>query len=65
MKMTCDNDCTRAGWTEYILKSDYYDLHVSVAPETDLDGTFAAFCHDWQSMIRIHGCLFSAEQVEE
>jgi hypothetical protein len=54
-KMTCDNDCVRAGWTEAMISNDEYDLHVSHAPDSDMDGAFLAFCHDEQEMISIAG----------
>lgn len=56
-KMTCDNDCTRAGWQEAEIEIGYYSLHVSHNPDADLDDTFAAFCHDTQEMMRINGWL--------
>lgn len=65
MQMTCDNDCTRAGWQEYILVSDSHELHVSTAPDADLDGEFLAFCHDTQEMIKVNGWLFSIEDIED
>ena len=65
MKMTCDADCTRAGWVEYIAQSDGYDLHLSVNKDADLDGTSTAFCHDEQEMILINGWLFSWEAISQ
>lgn len=61
MNPTTDNECTMLGWIELELYSDGVDLHVSVAPGTDLDGTFLAFCHDEQEMIKVNGWLFTAE----
>lgn len=57
---TCDNECTLLGWYEFELIGDGGDLHVSVPPETDLDGQFVAFCHDEQEMIKVNGWLFTA-----
>lgn len=62
MIMTCDNDCTRAGWTEALIVIGQYDLHISYAPETGLDNRFKAFCHDEQEMIIINGWMI--ENVE-
>ena len=61
--MTCDADCTRAGWVEYIASYVGGDLHISVAPDTDLDGDIHAFCHDEQEMIIVHGWLFTFEET--
>ena len=58
MKMTCDNDCTRAGWIEAIAESSEHVLHVSFDPRDDTEGTFAAFCHDDQEMLWVHGWNF-------
>lgn len=52
---TCDNDCTVLGWTECLID----DLHISHAPDADLDGSFIAFCHDEQEMIRVSGWLIA------
>lgn len=52
---TSDACCTRMGWIEYTATAGCSDLHFSVHPETDLDGTFMAFCHDGQEMIRVNG----------
>ena len=57
MRMTCDADCTRAGWIEAEIELGMYNLHISHAPGADIDGAFAAFCHDDQEMIRINGWL--------
>jgi hypothetical protein len=50
-------------WTEYLAESDCYDLHISVSPETNMDGIFTAFCHDEQEMIRVTGWLFSFQPI--
>ena len=63
MNITCDNEATMNGWIEYIAESDCYDLHISVAPNTDMDGYFMAFCHDDQEMVRLTGWLFSFHPV--
>lgn len=59
--MTCDADCTRAGWTEALIEIGFHSLHVSFPPETDLDDRFKAFCHDEQEMLVING--WQIEQV--
>lgn len=43
------------GWTEYFINVGGADLHVSVAPKTDLDGFFQAFCLAEREMIWISG----------
>lgn len=58
-----DNCCTNMGWTEYYATAGCYELHFSVAPDTDLDGAFAAFCHDEQEMVIIKG--WHLEYIEE
>lgn len=64
--MTCDNDCTRAGWIEAIISNGTTDLHISHAPDADLGDTFAAFCHDEQEMIRVNGWQISSyERITE
>lgn len=62
MHMTCDADCTRAGWQEAIVSGQGHDLHVSYPKDTDLDGYIRAFCHDAQEMITITGWL--VESIE-
>ena len=55
--MTCDNDCTEANWTEALISIGTYDdeLHVSHDRDADTEGTFLAFCHDSQEMLKING----------
>ena len=53
--MTCDADCTRAGWIEYYAATDDNELHVSVHPDGDLDGWIRVFDHDYQEMITLEG----------
>jgi hypothetical protein len=60
---TTDNECTMLGWTELMLDSDCVELHISVPQGTDLDGTFLAFCHDEQEMIKVNGWLFTSEEI--
>lgn len=43
------------GWVRYDLSCRDGDLDVSVEPDADLDGTFAAYCHDDGSMLIVHG----------
>lgn len=52
-----DNCCTNLGWIEFEMEINGYCLHLSVAPSTDLDGTFLAFCHDEQEIITVDGWL--------
>lgn len=63
-KPTCDNDCTRMGWVEYEVSDGMVDLHVSVAPDADLDGTVRAFWHDMQEMVTLRGWLAIWERIE-
>lgn len=53
--MTCDNDCTLAGWTEALVTDGATEIHISFHPDADLEGEFWAFCHDEQEMIRVSG----------
>ena len=62
-KPQTDNCCTLLGWTEYTATIGFYDLHFSVAPETDLNDTFTAFCHDEQELLKING--WNLENIEE
>ena len=62
---TSDNCCTRLGWKEYIAEYDGGDLHVSIAPDADLDDTLLAYCHDEGEMIKLNGWLFIFEEVEQ
>ena len=63
--MTCAADCKHAGWVEYIGECDlpWLDIHISVAPDADLDDVITAFCHDEQEMIRINGWNFTFEKI--
>lgn len=58
-----DACCTRMGWIEYLADADGFDLHISAHPDADLDGTFLAFDHDEQEMIKINGWLFTFDEV--
>lgn len=60
---TCDNDCTRMGWTEALVSFPSFDMHVSHPVDTDLDSSFKAFCHDTQEMVTISGWLISEYNV--
>ena len=63
MIITCDNEAKMLGWAEYLAESDCCDLHISVSPETNMDGIFTAFCHDEQEMIKVTGWLFSFQPI--
>ena len=52
-----DNCCTNMKWKEYEIHMMTGSLHISVSPETKLDGDFMAFSHDEQEMIRVSGWL--------
>ncbi len=65
LRMTCDNDCTTAGWKEYFAAGGEWDLHISVSPESDLDGVVIAFCHDEQEMIKLHGWNFIFSDITD
>lgn len=60
---TCDNECTRLGWTEALIEMGAHSLHVSHAPDAETDGAFAAFCHDGQEMIQINGWMIESYEV--
>jgi hypothetical protein len=52
------------GWTEYFAETFGADeLHLSIAPDADLDDIVVAFCHDEQQMIRIQGWNFTFSKV--
>ena len=53
--ITCDNDCIDAGWIEVLISIGDYELHVSHDIDADTEGTFLAFCHDGQEMLKING----------
>ena len=62
--MTCDNDCTVNGWTEYMATSAWVELHVSVAPGSDVwSEGLEAFCHDTQKMIFVNGWMLTWEEA--
>jgi hypothetical protein len=53
------------GWLEFEIEIGGYCLHLSVAPDTDLDDTFTAFCHDVQEIITVNGWLIDyAEEIK-
>ena len=58
-----DNECTMMGWTEYFIELGGYELHISVAPDTDLDSAFIAFDHDEQEILRVKGWLIGSIEV--
>lgn len=61
-----DNGAAIAGFTnQYMAECDGHDLHISVKPETDMDGRFKAFCHDTQEYINLQGWLFSFEPIAD
>jgi len=55
--MTSDACCTRAGWIEYLACVGALELHVSVAPGTELGGEVRAFDHDAQEMVVLDGWM--------
>jgi len=59
---TTDNCCTRMGWVEYVASYAGGELHISVAPDADLDGIVWAYCHDEGEMVRLSGWLFTFEE---
>lgn len=63
MSMTCDADCTRAGWKEAIVYGEGVELHVSYPPGVDLEGRFRAFCHDEQEMIMLNGWMIESIEL--
>ena len=59
-----DNCCTNMGWIEFEIEIGGSNLHISCPPDTDLDDTFTAFCHDVQEIITVNGWLIDyAEQI--
>lgn len=60
-----DNGAVLAGFTEeYFADSDFHNLHLSIRPDSDLDGIVTAFDHDEQEMIAVNAWLFSWEKIE-
>lgn len=56
MRIESDNAATMAGYTvEYYVTWRDQTYHVSVRPESDLDGYVRAFDHDAQEMTGIAG----------
>lgn len=43
------------GWVRYDLSAPGADFEVSVAPDTDLGGRFAAYSHDDGTMLIVNG----------
>ena len=59
------NTCP-ANWTRYYGEtSTGHQLDISVAPGADLDGTFTAWCHDEDEMIRVNGWLWDLEPAAD
>lgn len=61
------NAAVLAGYTEEVWAYAHgadLDLHLLIKPDTDLDGTFKAFCTDEQELIMVSGWLFTFEQVQ-
>jgi len=56
---TIKEELKEAGWIETLITSDEYTLHVSHAPDVDLEDCFQAFCHDAQEMVYINGWMIS------
>ena len=54
---TSDNCCTRMGWIKLIVSCSWFEVQVSIEPDTDTAGSFKAFCHDNQEMITINGWM--------
>ena len=50
-----DACCTRLGWIECLVDNGVQELHISHAPDADLDDSFIAWCHDEQGLIRVSG----------
>lgn len=55
-----------ANWTRYYGETPTgLQLDISVAPDTDLDGQFNAWCHDEDEMIRVNGWLWDLEPADD
>lgn len=55
MRPTCSNECAMFGWIECEISNGIMDMHISHAPDTDLDDRFLAFDHDMQECVRVNG----------
>lgn len=63
--MSSDAECTREGWQEYYAHTpNGFELHVSVGPDAELDGSVIAFDHDEQEMIEIRGWAVNWESIQ-
>ena len=52
----------RNTFTESVyMSSALLDLDLMVAPDADLDGTFAAWCLDMNEEIKVNGWMFTIE----
>lgn len=52
------------GYTvEYYAEGGCESLHVMVKPDTNLDGSFKAYCLDTDEIIRINGWMFIFDPV--
>ena len=61
--MTCDADCTRAGWVEALAYAGETELHISFPADADTDSRFLAFNHDEQEMVWINGWMVEFDVV--
>lgn len=61
-----DNGARLKGYTlELMAYGGDYELHLSVRPDTDLDGEFRAFDHAEQEMIRVYGWMFDIQPIDQ
>lgn len=65
MMMTTTQQCHDAKWLEAVVQHDFGEIYISHAPDEDLDGTFWAFDHDEQEMIRINGWTVVIEDIRD
>lgn len=52
------------GWIEALASIGAYEVHISYAPDADLDSRFPAFSHDDQKMIYLNGWMLDIERLE-
>lgn len=59
IRKAIDKGYTREVWAE----SDECTLNLLIKPDTDLDGSFRAFCLDEFEWLRVSGDVFSIEEA--
>jgi len=53
----------RLNWNNYFIEIGGHCLSVKVAPDTDTDGEFLAFCNDNEEFLRVNGWLIDSIEL--